>query len=137
VTIKVRGVRGAITVQSNSEEEIVGATRQLLEAIIEANGIDEDDVASVFFTTTPDLTAAYPAKAARLAGWTQTALMGAVESDVPGGLPMCIRILVHWNTAKGLRELVHVYMNGAEKLRPDFFYPENKLVVDNREGVES
>ena len=71
--------------------------------LIEANGIDEDDVASVIFTTTPDLTAAYPAKAARDMGWTQVALMGCQEMDVPGGLPRCIRVLIHWNTPKAQR----------------------------------
>lgn len=126
----VRGVRGAITVQENTEDAIVGATIELLKKIIDANGIEEDHVASVFFTTTPDLNAAYPAKAARMAGWESTALMGAVESNVPGGLPMCIRVLIHWNTTKKLNELVHVYMNGAEKLRPDFFYPTNKIVLN-------
>lgn len=133
----VRGVRGAITVDENTEEAIVSATRELLTAMIDANGIEEEYVASVIFTTTSDLNAAYPAKAARMAGWTYTALMGAVEADVPGGLERCIRILVHWNTTKSLTELVHVYMNGAEKLRPDFFYPKNKIILHTETEKES
>jgi len=131
----IRGVRGATTVPEDEAELIVTATEELLRAMIHENAIDEEHVASVTFTTTPDLTAAYPAKAARLIGWTRTALMGMQEMDNPNGLKRCIRVLVHWNTSKTLDEVVHVYMNGAEKLRPDFFYPKNKVVL-NKEPVE-
>lgn len=123
-----RGVRGATTVTENTAEAIVAATAELLEAVIAANGIEEEHVASVFFTTTPDLNAAFPAQAARQVGWWQTALMGAQEIDVPGGLTMAIRILIHWNTTKSLSEITHVYMHGAERLRPDL-YPQNKLIL--------
>ncbi len=133
--LMMRGVRGATTVRENTEEAMISATQELLKALIDYNGIEEKDVASVFFTTTPDLTAAYPAKAARLLGWNDTALMGMQEADVPTGLKMCIRVLIHWNTSKAIDELVHVYMNGAEKLRPDFFYPKNKVVL-NKESIE-
>jgi chorismate mutase len=101
----------------------------LLRAVIDANGIQEQDVASVFFTTTPDLTAAYPAAAARQLGWHQVALMGAQEMDNPNGLPRMLRVLIHWNTEKALGDIVHVYMRGAEKLRPDL-YPDNKLILN-------
>lgn len=130
--MKVRGVRGATTAQEDSAEAIWRATRELLEAVIEANGIEEDDVASAIFTTTPDLVAAYPAKAARDLGWHLTALMGCQEIAVPGGIPRCIRVLIHWNTTKTLGEIRHVYMRGAEKLRPDF-YPDNKMILNGRE----
>ncbi len=116
---RVRGVRGAITVDEDSAEAILQAARELLRAMIAANTIDEDDVASVIFTCTPDLTAAYPAKAARDIGWQSTALMGCQEMPVPGGLPRCIRVLIHWNTTKGQREIQHVYLRGAQVLRPD------------------
>lgn len=129
-----RGVRGATTVRENTPEAILYATRELLEAIIAANQIEEEYVASVIFTTTPDLNAAFPAGAARAVGWRQTALLGCREVDVPGGLPRCLRILIHWNTPKRLDEVVHVYMHGAEKLRPDL-YPENKLVVVDETDV--
>ena len=76
--MKFRGVRGAITADANTADAILGAARQLMTALIEANGIEEDDVASVIFTTTADLTAAYPAKAARELGWRRTALLGAI-----------------------------------------------------------
>lgn len=115
----VRGVRGAITVDEDSAEAIWGATGELLAAMIEANSIDERDVASVIFTTTSDLTAAFPARAARELGWTQTALMGMQEMAVPGGLGQCIRVLIHWNTVKNIDELVHVFLRGATVLRPD------------------
>jgi chorismate mutase len=132
----MRGVRGATTVEVDSAEAILEATESLLRAMIEANGIEEEHVASVIFTTTPDLTAVYPAQAARQLGWKQTALMGMQEMAVPGGLERCIRVLVHWNTDKGIGDLVHVYMNGAEKLRPDFLYPDNKIVL-NKEKVKN
>lgn len=128
--MKFRGVRGAITAEANTPESILGATRQLLQAIIDANEIVEDDVASIIFTTSTDLNAAYPAKAARDLGWRRTALLGAQEMDVPDGIPRCIRVLVHWNTSKGLDEIVHVYMRGALILRPDL-YPDNKIIVEN------
>src|SRR5262245_59810485 len=124
-----RGVRGATTVEENTADSIWSATRQLLQAVIEANDIREDDVASVIFTTTPELNAAYPAKAARDLGWHRTALMGMQEINVPDGIPMCIRVLVHWNTEKTLDEIKHVYMRGAMALRPDL-YPDNKIVLD-------
>jgi chorismate mutase len=128
----MRGVRGATTAEDDTADGIWRATRELLEAVIEANGIEEEYVASVIFTTTPDLTAAYPAKAARDLGWHQTALMGCQEIAVPGGIPMCIRVLIHWNTAKKLGEIRHIYMRGTEKLRPDF-YPDNKIILNGRD----
>jgi chorismate mutase len=116
----IRGIRGAITVESDTEESIIEATMEILSAMINANGLHEDDVASIFFTTTPDLTAAYPARGARRLGWTKTALMGGVEMDVRGSIPRCIRILIHWNTDKPLSEIKHIYLRDAVKLRPDW-----------------
>ncbi len=115
----VRGVRGATTVTDDSERAIVAATEELLSAIIEANQMEEEHIASIIFTTTPDLTAAYPAQVARHLGWRQVAVMGCQEIGVPGGLPMCIRILLHWNTEKSWDDIHHVYLNNAIKLRPD------------------
>lgn len=114
-----RGVRGAITVTENTAEAILEATREMLEKIINLNGIDQEDVASVIFTTTPDVTAEYPALAARQLGWHDAALMCGHEMNVPKGLRMCIRVLIHWNTTRGLREIQHVYLRGAVSLRPD------------------
>ena len=115
----VRGIRGATTVNEDSDDAIWQATRELLEALVAANNIREEDVASVIFTTTPDLNSAYPARAAREMGWTQTALMGMQEMDVPGGVKQCIRVLIHWNTTKQINELEHVFLRGATVLRPD------------------
>ena len=113
------GVRGATTAEANTSEDILRATRQLLALMIRQNGIQEADVASAIFTTTPDLNAEFPALAARQLGWFDVALMCLHELDVPGSLRRCIRILVHWNTDKPAAEIVHVYIKGAANLRPD------------------
>ena len=117
--IVCRGVRGAITVSENDAEEILAAARELLQTIAEANQMHPDDISSVYFTTTPDLNAAYPALAARQLGWSDVALMCAHEMDVPGGMPRCLRILIHWNTPRSPREIAHVYLKDARALRPD------------------
>lgn len=114
-----RGVRGAITVDSNNEDEILEATRELLQAIIAANQIKVEDVASAYFTTTSDLTATYPAYAARQLGWYDAALLCGHEMNVPGGLSRCVRVLIHWNTTKPANEIIHVYLREARSLRPD------------------
>jgi chorismate mutase len=118
--MKVRGVRGATTCESNTVEAILEATTEMLRELIDANGIQEDDVASIFFTTTPDLTACFPARAARDMGWRYTALLGATEMNSEEGVPMCIRALIHWNTERRLDELNHIYLRRAVALRPDF-----------------
>ncbi len=114
-----RGVRGATTVQSNSRQDILVATRQLLALMIRQNDIDKNDVASAILTTTTDLNAEFPALAARQLGWHNVALMCFHELDVPGSLRLCVRALIHWNTEKTADEIVHVYVKGAKKLRPD------------------
>jgi chorismate mutase len=114
-----RGVRGATTVQANTREAILEATRELLEAMVQANEIDTDKVASAFFTVSPDLNAEFPALAAREMGWTHVALLCGHEMAVPGSLKMCLRILLHINTEKRPDELTHVYLKGAKVLRPD------------------
>jgi chorismate mutase len=114
-----RGVRGATTVESNTVEAILEATKELLAAMLKANDIDADDVASAFFTTTPDLNAEFPAVAARDMGWSDIALLCGHEMNKPGALPMCLRILLHVNTEKGSRDIKHTYLRGARVLRPD------------------
>jgi chorismate mutase len=121
----VRGIRGATVVTADTPEAIRAATRELLLAIVAANQIDLDDVVSVFFTTTPDLTAEYPALAARQLGWTDTALMCGQEMNVPGSLPRCIRVLIHWNTDRRPEAIHHVYLHAAAQLRPDRVRPDN------------
>jgi chorismate mutase len=114
-----RGIRGATTVEENSAEAILSATRELLFIMIRANEINPDDVASAIFTTTTDLNATFPALAARQLGWYDTALLCGNEMDVPDSLPRCIRILIHWNTTRPSRDIVHVYLRDAKNLRPD------------------
>lgn len=114
-----RGVRGATTVTANDREEILEATRELLYILIRANGIHPDDVASAWFTTTIDLNQTYPALAARQLGWYDVALLCSHELDIVGGLPMCVRVLIHWNTNKTPQEIHHVYLREATKLRTD------------------
>ncbi|MBF8304504.1 MAG: chorismate mutase [Dehalococcoidia bacterium] len=114
-----RGIRGAITVSANTREEILNATQELLQALVLANGIQKDDVACAILTTTPDLNAEFPALAARRIGWTETALLCGHEMEVPGSLNKCIRILIMLNTEKAAKDMVHVYLRGAEILRPD------------------
>ena len=115
----VRGIRGAITVERNSAGEIVMATRELLEAIIRENELDPEDIASAFFTVTQDLNAEFPASAAREMGWKYVPLLCATEIKIPGRLEKCIRILVHVNTSKPQRDLKHIYLKEAVKLRVD------------------
>jgi chorismate mutase len=114
-----RGIRGATTVETNSAADIRTATRELLVRLVEVNGVAAEDIASALFTVTPDLTAAFPAQAARELGWQHVALLDAQEMPVPGSLPRCVRVLVHWNTSKAQAEIRHVYLRGATVLRPD------------------
>ncbi len=114
-----RGVRGATTVETNTAEAILNATTELLQTMVEANGIEQERVASVLFTTTMDLNAAFPAVAAREIGWTDIALLNAHEMAVPGALPRCIRILLHLNTERTAKQIRHIYLREATKLRPD------------------
>lgn len=116
----VRGIRGATAATEDQSEAILSATRELLGAIQTANPtLDPADLASAIFTVTEDLTAAYPAKAARKLGWTVVPLMCAREIMVPGSLPRCIRVLLHWNTDLPQSAIRHVYLGEAAKLRPD------------------
>ena len=117
--VMCRGVRGATTVTENSKEAILEATREMMYIIIRANAMRPEDVASAYFTTTVDLNATYPALAARQLGWYDAALLCGHEMQVPDGLPMCIRVLIHWNTIRSDKEIVHVYLRGAKTLRPD------------------
>ena len=119
MTIACRGIRGATTVMANEREEILSATRELLALLIRRNEINAADVASAIFTTTPDIDAEFPALAARQLGWLDVPLLCGHEMTVPGSLPLCIRVLIHWNTAKSQAEVEHVYVREAERLRPD------------------
>ncbi len=118
--MSLRGVRGATTVNHDQADEILASTRELLQAILQENpDMQPEDIASAIFTTTADLRAVYPARAARELGWREVPLMDAQEIDVPEGLPLCIRVLIHWNTALPQVAIRHVYLREAVRLRPD------------------
>ena len=98
MTMMCRGVRGATVIEENTREAILAGTRELLRRMIDANGIDPDDVGSAIFTTTRDLNAEFPAVAARRLGWYDQALLCGHEMEVPGALDKVLRILIHWYT---------------------------------------
>jgi chorismate mutase len=114
-----RGIRGAITVEADSADAIVAATRELLASMVETNDVAVSDIASAIFTVTPDLTAAFPAQAARELGWRHVPLLDAQEVPVPGSLPRCVRVLILWNTERSQEEIRHMYLRDAASLRPD------------------
>ena len=115
----VRGIRGAVTVEENSREQILERTREMLEVMIERNNIDVGDIVSAIFSVTDDINAEFPAVAARDMGWIYTPLMCTREIPVPGSLVKCIRVLLHVNTEKSQNQIIHAYLYGDEKLRPD------------------
>ena len=115
----VRGVRGATTVAEDTPDAILEATEELVREIVAANAIHSEDVASALFTVTPDLHAEFPAAAARRMGWTMVPLLNFTEIGVPGRLERCIRVLLHVNTDRLQKEMVHVYLRDAVSLRPD------------------
>jgi chorismate mutase len=119
-SITMRGIRGAITVTDDQPELIQAATQELLLAIVRANpGLDINDVASAIFTMTDDLVSIYPALAARQMGWEHVPMICVREIPVPGSLPRCIRVLIHWNTTCSQSAINHVYLRDASSLRPD------------------
>ncbi|MDQ2806367.1 MAG: chorismate mutase [Chloroflexota bacterium] len=115
--VRCRGVRGAIFVPEDTPDAIWEATRELLGALAASNGIDTADITSVFFTTTPDLRSAFPARAARQLGWVDVPLLGATEMDHVDAPGRCIRVLLHWNTTVAQSDIVHVYLRGADVMR--------------------
>lgn len=118
--MNVRGIRGAVQADSNSQKSIFGATQQLLTALIARNSLDRTTIVSVFLTATADLDAAFPAHAIReLGGWDLVPLLCARELDVPGAMPLVIRILLHVNTELTQKEIHHVYLGDTAQLRPD------------------
>jgi len=119
-----RGIRGAICARANETDAILTATHKLLERIVVDNDLRSENVVSAIFTATPDLDAAYPARAAREMGWTQVPLLCMQEMNVVSTLPRCIRVLIHWNTDRTPNEIRHVYLGEARALRPDLTIEE-------------
>ena len=115
----VRAIRGATTVDEDTRDQVERRTRTLIEALLERNDLDADDLVSIVFTTTSDIRSQFPATAARGLGLDQVPLLGAMEADVDGGLARCIRVLVTCYTTRARKELRHVYLEGATVLRRD------------------
>jgi chorismate mutase len=114
-----RGIRGATTVARDDRDEILVATRLLLALMVRRNGLEKQDLASAIFTTSPDITAEFPALAARQLGWLDVPLLCGHEIGVPDSITRCIRVLLHWNTDRPQHEIQHVYIREAVILRPD------------------
>lgn len=117
--VALRALRGAITCSENTRAEIVSRTQALVTEILRRNDVDHDDLVSIIFTATDDLTAEFPATAARALGLGDVPLLCARELAVDGGMPLCVRVLVHLNTERDRTELHHVYLEGARALRDD------------------
>ncbi|MGN1116139.1 MAG: chorismate mutase, partial [Candidatus Ornithomonoglobus sp.] len=115
----VRAIRGATTAEKNTKECITRASIEMIDKIIKKNNLDTRDMIDILFTVTPDITAMFPAAAVRKMGITEVPLLDMAAPDVDGALEMCIRVIVHINTDLGNNEMKHVYLNGAQKLRPD------------------
>jgi chorismate mutase len=116
----VRGIRGATSVEADTPADILAATTELLQEILRANRIEVfDEIVSAVFTTTADLTSSFPAEAARSLGMHQVPLLCASEIPVRSSVARCIRVLLHLNTEKTQRDMVHVYLREARRLRPD------------------
>ncbi|MGB6606874.1 MAG: chorismate mutase, partial [Atribacterota bacterium] len=106
----VRGIRGAITVDINNQEEIIKRTKELLVTLKKENDFKIEDIVSIFFSVTHDLNAAFPARAARELGWDKVPLFNMQEIEVPKSLPKCIRILIQINCQKSQTEIKHCYL---------------------------
>ena len=132
--VAVRALRGAITVDADTARDIAAGTSTLLRTLVAANALDDEDVVSAFFTVTPDLTADFPAVAARALGWTEVPMLCALEIPVPGALARCVRVLLHVETTRARHELRHCYLDGAAALRPDLAAPPASPATDGRDA---
>lgn len=117
--MRLRGIRGATVVDQNESDQVVQETTVLLKEMLIKNEVETTEIASILFTATPDVTAEFPAVAARQLGLDAVPLLCATELAVPGSLSLCIRILIHVNTEKSQNEITHVYLKSAIQLRPD------------------
>lgn len=116
----MRGIRGATTITSDTPELVWQETAKLVTQMAEKNTIDVEDIVSVTISTTPDITSAFPAKAVRtMEGWEYVPTMCMHEMNVPGALPLCIRVLMHVNSTVSQKDVLHIYLNEAVQLRPD------------------
>ena len=129
----MRGIRGATTIEKDEREQVFAAVRELLEAILAANpDLRSADIASAIFTVTDDIASAFPAEAARHMGWEDVPMLCTREIPVPGSLPLCVRVLLHWNTDRKQAEIRHIYLHGARTLRPDLELSTHILSEEKR-----
>jgi chorismate mutase len=126
----IRGIRGATTIESDTVSHVLEATREFMDAVLASNpDLHSEDVASVLFTVTDDIISAYPALAVRQMRWEHVPLMCAREIPVSESLPLCIRVLIHWNTQKPQQEIKHIYLRNAVHLRPDLIQPSKETAL--------
>ena len=127
----VRGIRGATTARANTADAIMEATEELLKELAGLNDLDPSEIASAFFTTTPDLNAEFPAHAARRLGWLGTPMLCGHDMQVqqpnPRGVPMCIRVLLMYNTPRPQSSMRFAYLRGAEAIKADLDYLKSSL----------
>jgi len=117
--MRVRAIRGATTVEEDVREDVLTRTKELVRAVVERNALEPEDLVSILFTATDDIRSAFPAEAAREAGFTHVPLMCARELDIEHGIPRCIRVMVHVYTSRSALDLRHPYLHGARQLRTD------------------
>lgn len=117
--VGVRAIRGAVQVTADERELVLEATSELLAEVLKRNELDNGELISIVFTATPDLTAEFPALAARRLGLTDVPLMCAVEIDVANAMPRVVRLMAHVDTDRPRTQLAHVYLRGAQALRLD------------------
>jgi len=131
--LSVRGIRGATTATANTAEAIIDATEELLTELVRLNDLDPQEIAFAYFTTTPDLNAEYPALAARRLGWFDVPLLCGHDMNVPQpnprAVPMCIRILLLYNTPRPQSTMRFTYLRGAEAIKADLDYMRGTLGV--------
>lgn len=114
-----RSIRGATTVQADTTENVIAATKELLQSVLVSNDIASKDIVNIIFTATTDIKSAFPALAARELGLTDVPLIDCQQMMCDGALELCIRVMLTYNTQKSQRDIEHVYLHGAKILRPD------------------
>lgn len=117
--MSLQALRGATTVDQDTPEQITARVADLLAALYDRNGLDNDQVVSVLVTGTADLRSFHPATAVRAFGLADVPILGAQEMDIDDGLSRCVRVLLHVETDRARHELRHVFLEGARALRPD------------------
>jgi len=129
--LPVRGIRGATTATANTAEAIIDATEELLSELVHLNDLDPTEIASAFFTTTPDLTAEFPAHAARRLGWLEVPMLCGHDMQVQQpnarGVPMCVRVLLLYNTPRPQSAMRFAYLRGAQAIKQDLEYQKGSL----------